>query len=113
MGEVVNIKKSLVRRINRKKCIELDGRCKRCGDINNLEPHHIIHVSQGGGDDLWNLITLCHKCHMEVQFGYWVDNVYYTEHRVIVALLKSYRTSKCYRWKEALEWWIGRKNEKR
>jgi hypothetical protein len=26
-------------------------------------PHHIIHKSQGGSDDLWNLITLCIDCH--------------------------------------------------
>lgn len=102
----------LIRRINRKKCIELDGSCRRCGSIQDLEPHHIIHSSQGGGDDLWNLITLCHNCHRQVQSGYWVEDVFYTEHRVIVALLKSYRGKKDYRWKEALEWWL-KKKEKR
>lgn len=29
-----------------------------------LEIHHVIPVSEGGGDEPENLITLCHECHM-------------------------------------------------
>lgn len=52
--------------------------CQDCGEfhalINNfnmpvpiddgqLEVHHILPVSKGGGDEQQNLITLCKKCH--------------------------------------------------
>ena len=105
---------ALNKRINRKLCIELDGHCMRCGGVGDLEPHHLIHASLGGGDELWNLITLCHTCHMQIQGGYWVEDVYHSERRVTIALLKSYRSSKSFRWKESLEWWMkGKdKNEK-
>lgn len=41
-----------------------DGnRCTRCGATENLDVHHIIHVSKGGRDESCNLITLCRSCH--------------------------------------------------
>lgn len=38
-------------------------RCRRCGDSKRLEAHHIRTRSEGGTDDLHNLMTLCHRCH--------------------------------------------------
>lgn len=32
-------------------------------DDGQLEVHHILPVSKGGGDEQKNLITLCKKCH--------------------------------------------------
>lgn len=32
-------------------------------DDGNLEVHHIIFVSDGGGDEQQNLVTLCKTCH--------------------------------------------------
>lgn len=106
---------ALTKRINRRICIELDGSCRRCGSPDYLEPHHIIHTSQGGGDELWNLITLCHTCHMLVQGGYWDEMIFHTERSSIIHLLKSYRGNKGFRWKESLEWWMKgkEKDEKR
>lgn len=37
--------------------------CALCGDVRHLQIHHILHRSEGGTDDAWNLITLCDKCH--------------------------------------------------
>ena len=34
-------------------------------DDGQLEVHHIIPVSEGGGDEPENLVTLCKKCHAE------------------------------------------------
>lgn len=34
-------------------------------DDGQLEVHHILPVSQGGGDEPDNLVTLCKKCHQK------------------------------------------------
>ena len=44
--------------------------CQYCGAKNTrLEVHHIVFRSQGGSDDLDNLITLCKKCHHDLHKG--------------------------------------------
>ena len=44
--------------------------CQICGAKNTrLEVHHIIFRSQGGSDDLDNLITLCERCHNNLHNG--------------------------------------------
>ena len=57
--------------------------CQDCGEFkamknehcvyipidNGLEVHHIKPVSEGGGDEPENLITLCHDCHMKRHHG--------------------------------------------
>lgn len=47
------------------------GRCVKCGtNTQLLDVHHIISRSEGGTDELDNLITLCKRCHMETpSFG--------------------------------------------
>ena len=41
--------------------------CQCCGKKHTrLEVHHIIFRSQGGSDELDNLITLCEKCHADI-----------------------------------------------
>ena len=48
----------------RKAIYRRDGfMCAVCGDNRRLQIHHIQKRSQGGGDDQFNLITLCDKCH--------------------------------------------------
>jgi 5-methylcytosine-specific restriction endonuclease McrA len=48
-----------------KECFTRDGfKCRHCGSRNNLSAHHMIFRSQGGLDELWNLITLCSFCHL-------------------------------------------------
>lgn len=44
--------------------------CQHCGAKNvRLEVHHIKYRSQGGSDDLDNLITLCEDCHHNLHKG--------------------------------------------
>lgn len=40
--------------------------CRHCRSRCDLHPHHIIFRSQGGNDELTNLITLCAQCHSAV-----------------------------------------------
>ena len=40
--------------------------CATCGSKKYVELHHIIPVSVGGTDDYFNLISLCHDCHMKL-----------------------------------------------
>ncbi|MCF8009451.1 MAG: HNH endonuclease [Halanaerobiales bacterium] len=40
-----------------------DDSCELCDGISGLQIHHIIKKSQGGNDDLDNLILLCWNCH--------------------------------------------------
>lgn len=44
-------------------------RCRHCNSSFGLHPHHIIYRSQGGLDELSNLITLCHSCHIDGVHG--------------------------------------------
>jgi len=47
-----------------------DGfKCQHCGSKEHLEVHHIIYRSQGGTNNVNNLITLCHECHQDVHKG--------------------------------------------
>ena len=48
------------------KVFERDGwNCRHCS-FRVVHPHHIIFRSQGGPDDMRNLITLCPSCHEAV-----------------------------------------------
>ena len=40
--------------------------CATCGRDTNTEQHHIIPLAAGGTDDYFNLISLCHDCHMKL-----------------------------------------------
>lgn len=42
-----------------------DERCRRCGETEDLEVHHVEPVSRGGSDAMENLATLCDGCHSE------------------------------------------------
>jgi hypothetical protein len=37
--------------------------CRIVLSLNILEDHHLIPVSEGGGDEFFNLIALCPNCH--------------------------------------------------
>jgi hypothetical protein len=54
----------------RERIIERDGNtCLRCGNTENLNPHHIIPVAVGGENTDENLATLCKTCHLEAHDG--------------------------------------------
>lgn len=40
-------------------------KCVLCGSADRVNVHHINERSKGGGNDLDNLITLCHNCHKD------------------------------------------------
>ena len=43
-----------------------DGwKCVACGATNHLEMDHAVALMNGGSNDLTNLFTLCHDCHVE------------------------------------------------
>jgi hypothetical protein len=45
---------------------ERDGwKCVVCGATNNLEMDHAAALMNGGSNELTNLYTLCHECHVE------------------------------------------------
>lgn len=45
---------------------ERDGACIDCGSIERLEAHHLVSKAKFPevASELWNGITLCHKCHI-------------------------------------------------
>lgn len=40
--------------------------CATCGSKKDIELHHIIPLAAGGTDDYYNLISMCHSCHMKL-----------------------------------------------
>jgi 5-methylcytosine-specific restriction endonuclease McrA len=42
------------------------GKCFMCAGCKNLEPHHIIPVSEGGETTIKNGIAVCRPCHVEI-----------------------------------------------
>lgn len=40
--------------------------CATCGSRSAIEQHHIIPLAAGGTEDYFNLISLCHDCHMKL-----------------------------------------------
>lgn len=45
--------------------------CESCGynNINILHIHHIVEKSNGGSDELNNLLLLCPNCHYTIHYG--------------------------------------------
>lgn len=43
--------------------------CKQADNYFGLHPHHIVKLSQGGKDDLYNLLAVCSKCHDHSQYA--------------------------------------------
>lgn len=40
--------------------------CATCGSRKDIELHHIIPIAAGGTNDYFNLVSLCHDCHMKL-----------------------------------------------
>lgn len=59
-----------------RECIKLrdDFTCRLCVnklETNELQVHHIVPVSDGGNDELINLVLLCHNCHTSLHKDDW------------------------------------------
>ena len=42
--------------------------CEKCGQV-AVDIHHKKYKSQGGTDDIDNLIALCRKCHSDIHLA--------------------------------------------
>jgi 5-methylcytosine-specific restriction endonuclease McrA len=64
--------------LTRKKAFRRDKwRCQNCGARNVvLHAHHIVPISFGGSDELYNLITLCERCHANKHPGIRLTSKY-------------------------------------
>lgn len=40
--------------------------CATCGSRKDIELHHIIPIAAGGTNEYFNLVSLCHDCHMKL-----------------------------------------------
>ena len=51
--------------------------CANCGSEFNVQIHHIVPVSQGGGNKESNLVFLCRECHKKAHayVGGWVKEL--------------------------------------
>jgi hypothetical protein len=49
-------------------------KCRHCKD-RIVHPHHVIYKSQGGVDELWNLLSLCLQCHRAAHDGHLLITV--------------------------------------
>jgi len=54
-------------RKRRREVFERDGHvCKKCKETEPLTVHHILEKTNGGTNEINNLVTLCEKCHVTV-----------------------------------------------
>lgn len=44
--------------------------CQNCGDVEDLEDHHIVPLKDGGYDIPSNIVRLCRGCHMLIHYGW-------------------------------------------
>ena len=58
--------------VQRKKCFKRDNNtCRKCGEmVSKLDCHHLIPYKISKHNKLWNLITLCQKCHPKMENEY-------------------------------------------
>ena len=53
-----------IRNKKRQAVYRRDGwRCALCDSQKYIQIHHVVKRSEGGGDEMQNLITLCSDCH--------------------------------------------------
>ena len=62
------------------------GQCVICGNT-NVEAHHVVFRSQGGKDEIGNLVCLCNK-HHKMAHGTWGIQQPITQKRMKEILLK-------------------------
>ena len=65
-----------------------DNKCEKCGDSDNLHIHHMKYKSNGGTDDLANLMVLCELCHVKEHEGEPVHNLMLSNYRKRIATMK-------------------------
>lgn len=63
--------------------------CENCGKNSALSFHHLIRRSQGGENDVNNIMLLCYQCHHRADNG--ADNVEFTEKLIGLAKQRSWQ----------------------
>lgn len=61
-GQPMKRRKVKVWGVGRRKVLS-EGRCRVCGTVYALDPHHAIYRSRGGSDDERNCVPLCRTHH--------------------------------------------------
>jgi len=64
-----------------------------CRNILALDIHHIVEVSEGGGNHPGNLLPLCPTCHALFHRGEIDSNAIYAWKSILVALSQAYDTA--------------------
>lgn len=80
-------KKKIRCKANLKKTTNSQGKCMNCHQTEFLGAHHIIFRSEGGDDNMDNLITLCQNCHRFAHDGLYVGGQYVTARDFMISLL--------------------------
>ena len=64
-GKVTRLSTKYITMVKEKK---YNNTCAICGmsDVNCLDLHHIVEISQGGHNHLNNMICLCANCHRQI-----------------------------------------------
>jgi hypothetical protein len=69
-------RKSARTRIDRNEFFKCNPKCVVCGSTNELQIDHITPLANGGTNDIFNLQTLCKKCHFEKTVNERQDETY-------------------------------------
>lgn len=57
---------AMITNTTRKRVYKRDGwRCALCDSTDGIQVHHVQWRGHGGSSEVWNLITLCWRCHGE------------------------------------------------
>ena len=74
-----------------------------CGDMYNFDPHHIVFKSQGGKDEVENLISLCFYCHRQMHDGLRQGTKFINGKKIMMRLLRSLSGNQNFRWAKVLK----------
>jgi HNH endonuclease len=61
-----------------------------CRNILAIDLHHMLEVSEGGGDDPANIIALCPNCHRHYHRGDIPDDAIYAYKAMLVAISRAF-----------------------
>jgi len=83
-----NNRKAIPGTITRQVLIEAGYRCgvPTCRNILAVDLHHVVEVSEGGGNEAANLLALCPTCHALYHRGTYSREAIYTWKQVLVSL---------------------------
>ena len=63
------------RRLSKRARVENGGECALCASTRQVQAHHAVHRTEGGKDDLSNLVLLCGSCHRKAHTDQATDRL--------------------------------------